>query len=292
MPFPHYCRRYPLCLAQPDRFLLNNCAERRKINNNNNNNNNKQQQITTTAFLFPTVVDRFATRAFLAAKYVGIHEKKSETKYKTPNRLTFPSLLSTGLLGATRTFLGEVSGSMLMMFWYKIFVTLALSSVENWCRRKYGGRNGRTRVEHKRGRNHQPWSLFTCISTYVSVVVRRGTQKSTAGTPTAITQYVELELQKTLRHASLASLRNAENYLTMSVEVGESPGPPPSPPPVPPAAPMSRSSLNSAELTAFIICVILASSWAKTSGSFDRGATGCVLLSTWQQREHGFFRLR
>lgn len=45
--------------------------------------------------------------------------------------LAFSPLLSSILLGATRTFLGDVSGSVFMMFWYKILVTLALSTFEN-----------------------------------------------------------------------------------------------------------------------------------------------------------------
>lgn len=79
---------------------------------------------------------------------------------------------------------------------------------------------------------------------------------------------------------------------TMSFDGDESPPPPPppTPPPFPPAAespapaPPPRSSLTSAALTAFIMWVILESSCANTSGIFDCGATGCVLLSTWGER--------
>lgn len=46
---------------------------------------------------------------------------------------TFSMPASPPFVGATLTFLGEVSGSVFMMFAYKILVTLALSSFEN-CR--------------------------------------------------------------------------------------------------------------------------------------------------------------
>lgn len=54
---------------------------------------------------------------------------------------------SPPLVGATLTFLGEVSGSVFMIFAYKILVTLALSSFEN-CRAG-GTREARRREERR-----------------------------------------------------------------------------------------------------------------------------------------------
>lgn len=73
----------------------------------------------------------------------------------SPLALAFSIPASPPFVGATRTFRGDVSGSVFMMFAYMIFVTLALSSLEN-CR-------GETK-EIKKRTNQKGVSKATALS--------------------------------------------------------------------------------------------------------------------------------